>query len=110
MVISNRVMAYCRCQEITWDQFCPLVYKLIKSMLSVCSGLTPDNRSCLITYFMTVPVNIFPVAFHVPLLEVSREPVHVLIIRQDSLGFSTKKIVMPDTYSGKCNRYIFFKR
>ena len=33
--------------EIDGNQFCSLVKKLEERMLSVCTGLAPDNWSCL---------------------------------------------------------------
>jgi len=55
--------------------------ELVKSVLAVSAGLTPDDWPCLIVDRITVAVNRFSVTFHVALLEISRKPVKILIVR-----------------------------
>ncbi|MNT52804.1 hypothetical protein D3C72_1898450 [compost metagenome] len=70
MMVAYRIKAVCWSDKITWYQFCSLVDQLIKSMLSVCSRFTPNDRSCLVVYTLAIPVYIFPIALHIPLLEI----------------------------------------
>src|SRR5690554_28589 len=97
MMIANVVMTNSRSYEITGDQFCSLMYKLIKCMLPVCSGFSPDNRPRLIVYRSSIPVNIFSITFHISLLEVCCESVHVLVVGQNGLRLCFIKVVVPDS-------------
>jgi len=45
-----------------------LMNKLIESMLSICSGLTPDHRSRTVVYKFTVTPNTFAIRFHISLI------------------------------------------
>src|SRR6478609_11448006 len=79
-------------------------------MLSVGTGLAPNHRSGLVKNWLSVSVNRFSIAFHITLLKVCREPVHILIIRQDGLRCGIEKIAIP--YSKHCQEdwNIFFER
>jgi len=103
-------MTYSWCNEITGNKFSPLMDKLIKGILPICPRFSPYNRACLISNFSTIPVNIFPVTFHISLLKISRKPAHVLIIWENGLGFCFEKVVIPDANQSQYDRNIPFKR
>ena len=50
------------------------------------------------------------VAFHVALLEVGREAVHVLVVGEESLGVGAKEIVVPEADEAEGHGKIFFRR
>src|SRR5690606_33359762 len=95
MMLTYRVMTLSWGYKITRNQFSSLVNKLIKSMLSVCSWLSPDNWPCLIINTLAITINVLTIAFHISLLEICREAMHVLVIRQNSLSFRIKEIIIP---------------
>src|SRR4030066_1683798 len=79
-------------------------------MLAICSWFTPYNWACLILYLLAISVNGLSITLHVSLLKVSRETLHILVIRQNYFGLSTEEIHIPDTNKCKDHRDIFLKR
>src|SRR5690606_12438141 len=110
MVLPDRVMGLGWRNEITGNQFGALVYQLIKCVLSIGAGLSPDDGTGLVVDRRAVTVHVFAVALHVTLLEVGSEPVQVLVVGQDGVGFGVKKVVIPNAHQRHNNRYIVFKR
>lgn len=76
-------------------------------MLAVSTRLTPDDWASLVIHRIAVTVNVFTVGFHVALLEVGRETVHILVIRQNRFGFGTEEVVVPDTDQRQQHRQVF---
>ena len=70
MVLSKWVQSMAEPDEVTRDQFGPLVDELVEGMLTVGSRLPPDNGSGLIVHPPAFQVDVLPVALHVELLEV----------------------------------------
>ncbi len=97
-----------RGDKIARYHFGPLVNQLIERVLTVGARLTPDDRAGLVIYGVAVTVNVFAVRFHVALLEIRREAVHVLVVRQNGFGFSTEEVVVPDTDQRQQHRQVFF--
>ena len=56
--------------------------ELVEGMLPIGSRLSPNNGASGVVYFFPVPRDIFPVGFHVSLLKVGGEAMHVLVIGQ----------------------------
>ena len=79
-MVSYGIMTICRCNEVTWDQFGPLVDQLVKCMLSIGARLTPDDRSGLVIHVDPFSIYKLSVALHISLLEISSKPVQVLIV------------------------------
>ncbi len=96
--------------EISGDQLGTLVDELVESMLSVGSSLTPDDGSRLVVDALRVLGDEFTVGFHVTLLEVIGELVHVLIVRQDGLGLSTEEVDVPDADQSQQGRQVLLER
>ena len=63
-----------------------LMQQLIKSMLAVNPGLTPNNRTGFIIHCFAVPIYRLAIAFHFGLLQIGRQTMQILIIRQHSQG------------------------
>lgn len=55
-----------------------LMDELIKCVLSICPGFSPDDGSSLVITFLSTPSYVFSITLHITLLEVSCESVHVL--------------------------------
>src|SRR5690554_852400 len=88
---------------------CSLVNKLIERVLSIGSSCTPNYRTGAVSDIISISVGMLAVAFHIALLKISREAMHILIVRQNSFGFRTKKIGVPYSYQSHNYRYIFLK-
>ncbi len=110
MVIRQRVVGDCRSDEIARYHFGTLMNQLVERMLTVSTRLTPDDWACLVIHRIAVTVNVFTVGFHIALLEVGRETVHILVVRQNRFGFSTEEIVVPDTDQRQQHRQVFLRR
>ncbi len=110
VVIRQRVVSDGRGDEIARHHFGTLVDQLVERMLAVSARLTPDDWASLVIHRIAVTVNVFTVGFHVALLEVGRETVHILVIRQNRFGFSTEEVVVPDTDQRQQHRQVFLSR
>ena len=101
MVIADGVVADGRGQEIARDQLGALVHQLVEGVLAVGARLTPDDGAGLVVDLVAVAIHVLAVGFHVALLEVGGEAVHVLVVGQDGLGFGAVEVVVPDTDQGQ---------
>lgn len=77
------VLCLARSNEIARDQLCTLMNQLIKRMLPIGSWFSPNDWASLDLDTLATFRDVFSVGFHVTLLEVGSESMHVLIIRQD---------------------------
>ena len=109
-MLTNRIMRGRRCNEITRNKSGPLVDQLVKSVLTVGAGLSPDDGTGLVIHWLTVAVNAFSVGFHITLLEVSWETVEVLLVVQNGFGLCTDKVSVPDADEVKLSRDVLFQR
>ena len=98
-----------RGDEIARYHFGALVDQLVEGMLTVGARLAPDDWASLVIHRVAVTVNVFTVGFHVALLEVGCEAVHVLVVRQDRFGFSAEEVVVPDTDQRQQHRQVFLR-
>lgn len=71
-----------------------LMHELIEAMLSIRARLTKDDRTSIDTFRVSDSVDRHPfaIAFHVDLLDVSREPVERLTVREDCSRLVTADI------------------
>src|SRR5690606_17732654 len=67
--------------KITGNQLRPLMDQLVKCMLAVGTGLSPNDGPCSIVYLLSIPADVFPITFHIALLKISGKAVQVLVIR-----------------------------
>src|SRR5690606_29945080 len=68
-------------EKITRNQLRPLMDQLVKCMLAVGTGLSPNDGPCSIVYLLSIPADVFPITFHIALLKISGKAVQVLVIR-----------------------------
>ena len=109
MMITNRVVADSRCNKVAGYHQGSLVNKLVKCMLSVGAGFTPNYRTGGIIHRISVTIGILSITFHIGLLQISRKAMQVLIVREYCFTLCTKKIGVPNT--NQCHQYrnIFIK-
>mmetsp|Transcript_30247 Transcript_30247/g.63716 ORF Transcript_30247/g.63716 Transcript_30247/m.63716 type:complete len:581 (-) Transcript_30247:150-1892(-) len=104
------VVSFDGSEEIAGDDLRPLVDELIKGVLSVRSGFAPNDRSGLDVDLLSVFGDVLPVGFHVPLLEVGGEAMHVLIVREDGEGFGAVEVIVPNADEGQCEGEVLLGR
>ena len=97
VVISERVVAHRRCQEIAGDPLGPLVDQLIEGVLAVGTRLAPDDRTGRGAHRRAVAGGLLAVRLHIALLEVAGEVRKVVIIGQDGVRLGSQEVVVPDT-------------
>jgi len=110
VMLTQRVVAVGGRQEVTRDELGALVDELVKGVLAIGAGLTPDNRAGGIADRLSLQIHTFAVAFHVPLLEVGGEVQQVLVVRQNSMRADIIKIVIPNTQQSHDHRDVALKR
>ena len=70
--------------------------QLIEGVLAVGAGLAPDDRPGRVVDALAVAPDGFAVALHVALLEIGREAVKMLVVRQHGMARRAEEIVVPD--------------
>ena len=86
--------------ELHGNNVCALVKQLIERVLSVGSGLTEDDRTCGIVDGLAEAVDGLAVGFHIQLLQVCREAVESLGIRQDCCAQIAESVSLIDADQG----------
>ena len=97
MMRPHRIEGLHRGQKIARDQFRALMNQLVEGVLSIGTGLSPDDRASAPTDRFALPVYPFTAALHVPLLEIRGEAVEILIIRKDRVSLCVVEVVVPDS-------------
>src|SRR5687768_5628345 len=110
MMFAHWIVRFDGPDEICRDQFGPLMDQLIERVLSIGSRLAPNNWSGGIINERSVARHTLAIALHVSLLEVGRQTVQVLIVRQDGMSLSPEKIVVPNPQQTEDHRQIFLQR
>src|SRR6185437_3030740 len=82
-------------QKVAGDQARSLVNKLVERVLPVRARLAPKNWARGIVDVLTVERDGLAVALHRELLQVCREALEVLLVRQHGLSLRAKKIRVP---------------
>src|SRR5450432_2806357 len=109
MMIPDGIMTDGGRDKITGDQQGALVDQLIKGMLTIGTGLTPDHGAGSIAHGLAVPIHGLAIALHIALLKIGGKSVHILIIRQYRLRLRTKEISVPEPDQGHRHGDILFE-
>ena len=110
VMITDRVQALRKADEITGNHGVPLVQELEERMLPVGAGLTPYHRPSTVLDPIAVPVSHLTTAFHVDLLKMRRKAMKVLVIRQECVRGRAEKIPIPNTNQRQGNRQVGLQR
>src|SRR5215469_5606860 len=70
--------------------------ELVEGVLTIGSGLTPEDRSCLVIHLGSLEGNVLAVALHRQLLEISGKTLQVLLVGKNSDRLRAEKIIVPD--------------
>ncbi len=96
VVPAERVQRLGKRDEVAGDELGPLMDQLVEGMLAVGARLAPVDRPGLVVDLRSIQRDVFAVALHRQLLEVSREALQVLLIGQDRDGLRAEEVVVPD--------------
>ena len=70
--------------------------QLIEGMLAVGAGLAPEDLTGVGGHGAAVPADMLAVGLHGELLQVGREAVQVLAVRQHGVALGTEEVDVPD--------------
>ena len=82
--------------EVAGDQRRPLVDQLVEAVLPVRAGLAPVDRAGLVVDSGPVERDALAVRLHRQLLQVGREALQVLVVRQHGDGLRAEEVAVPD--------------
>src|SRR5438128_1012860 len=83
-------------QKITRDEPRSLMNELIKRVLPIGPRLAPVNGARFVTHTAPVQRDRFAVTLHRELLQVSRQSLEILVVRQDGDRFSAENVGIPN--------------
>jgi len=109
VVAAERVVGLSRGKEVARDELRTLMDKLVEGVLAVRPRFPPDNGAGAVVNFLAALGNALAVAFHVALLEVSREAREILVIGQDGLRLCAEEVVVPDAEQPHDNRNVLLE-
>src|SRR5215813_1065644 len=107
---AQRIERFGESDEVARNELGSLMNQLVERVLPVRSRLAPINRTGLIGDLGTVDPYVLAVTLHRQLLQVSRESLQVLFVRQDSDSLGPKEVVVPNGQKSHQHRQIAFKR
>ena len=79
-------------------------------MLGIGAWLPPNQISSLIVNRISFAINALPIALHNALLQVGRQTVEVLGVRNNHLAFCSVKVIVPQGDQRKYDRNVFIQR
>jgi hypothetical protein len=75
--------------------------ELIKCMLAIGAGFSPDNRSSMIVDVLSTPRYRLAIGFHISLLEIGSKTMHVLVIGKEGVALGLVEVDVPDSYQSQ---------
>src|SRR5678815_4561693 len=94
---AKRVKRLVEGYEIAWNEPRSLMNQLVERVLTIGAWLAPINRSGIIGDFVAVERDVFAVALHGQLLQISRESFQILLVRQYRDGLGAEEVVVPNS-------------
>ena len=99
-IVAERGQAFGGGQEVRRDQRRALVDQLVERVLAVGAGLAPDDRPGGVVDRGPVAPHRLAVALHVGLLEIGRQAMEMLVVRQDGMALGAEEVAVPDAEQG----------
>src|SRR5271165_2343071 len=96
VVPAQRIERFAEGDEVAGDQPGPLMNQLIERMLSVGAWFAPVDRASRVSDLRPIQRDVLAVALHSQLLQVSRESLQVLFIRQNGDRLGAEEVGVPD--------------
>ena len=94
--VGRRVGGFGEGNEIGRNHHGALVQQLVEGMLAVGAGLAPEDLTGVGGHGAAVPADMLAVGLHGELLQVGRETVQVLAVRQHGVALGTEEVDVPD--------------
>lgn len=110
VMLAERILRLDGRDEIGGDELVALVDELVERVLAIGAGLAPDDGAAIDVERLAFAVDALAVAFHVALLEVGGEAVHVLVVGKNRDGARAEEIVVPDADEAERHGEIFLRR
>src|SRR5262245_39163918 len=110
MMSSKRVKGLSERDEVARNKTRPLMDQLVERVLTVCSGLSPVNRSGRMSDCRSIYGDMLAVALHRQLLQIGRETLQILFIRQYGDSLSIEEIVVPHSKKTHKRRQVSLER
>src|SRR2546427_11538543 len=106
MMPANRIQRLGKCNEVARDEPCPLMDQLVERVLPVCSRFSPVDGAGIVGDYFTVKCDVFSVALHRQLLQICRETLQILLVRQDRDSLCAEKVVVLNGEQAHENRQV----
>src|SRR6476660_4984532 len=97
VVTAERIQRLVERYEVAGNESRSLMDQLVKRMLAVGSRLTPVNRAGIAGDFASIKCDVFAIALHCQLLEVSGESLQVLLVWKNRDCLCAEKVVVPNS-------------
>ena len=109
VVPAERIERLAERDEVARNEPRSLMDQLVKRMLAVGSWLAPVDGAGIVGDFRTIECDVFAVALHRQLLQISREALQVLLVRQDRDGLCAEEVVVPNRQESHEHRQVALK-
>src|SRR5215831_6607097 len=96
VMLTKRVERLAERDEVARYDPGSLMDQLIEGVLAVGSRLTPIDSAGIARHLIAIQSDVLAIALHRQLLEICRESLQVLLVRQDSNCLCAKKVVVPN--------------
>src|SRR5262245_30417151 len=110
VMAAEPVERMCESDEVTRDEPSALMDQLIERVLAVGSRLAPVDGTGLTVHRRSSERYVFAVALHRQLLEIGREALKVLVVRQHGDRLRAEEIVVPDAEETHQHRQVARER
>ena len=94
--VGRRVGGIGKGDEIGRDHHGTLVQQLVEGVLTIGTGLAPEDLTSIGGHSAAVPADMLAVGLHGELLQVGREAVQVLAVRKHGMALGTEEVDVPD--------------
>src|SRR3984957_5112529 len=92
---AKRIESLRKRDEVRRDEPSSLMNQLVERVLTVGSRFAPINWTGLMPHCFPVERHMLAIALHRQLLQIGREPLQVLFVRQNRYGLRAEEIVVP---------------
>ena len=110
VAVLGRVRGVDERDEVGRDELGALVNQLVEGVLAVGARLTPEDLAGLGGDGGAVPTHGLAVGFHGQLLQVGREAVQVLVVRQHGVGGDLEEVAVPHVEHAEQHDHVLLER
>ena len=110
MVPAQGVKRLAEGDEVTGDKPGSLMNQLVERVLAVSPRLAPIDGTSLVGDLGPIQGDVLSVALHGELLQIGRESLQILLVRQDRHGLGAEEVVVPDGQEAHKHRQVARER